>query len=331
MISTVQTKTSTKNHLNKSLIDAADWLVTLNSGETTAQEQSDFKRWFAQADNAQAYKELQQTWQQFELAQPKAAQQTLNYALANKPEINTSFSKTRLFSVSAIAGLALLLASQSQTGRFIGADHYSLTEHSQSITLSDNSKIQLPPRSAVNIHYSQNARHIELVKGQVFIEVARDANRPLTITSQHGSTTALGTAFSVEQKAAFTLVQVTESTVKVCAKSATSSCKTLSAGQRVQVNTQQVGPVQDTAKNMQLDWHQQTLTVDNQPLVAVLALLQQHYPGYLKYNAHALQGLNISGVFSLKNTHESLQLIGTILPVKVANYGSMVLVVNKGK
>ena len=311
------------------LSEAADWLVTLSSGECTSAEQADFQRWLQDKDNAQAYKALQHTWQKFDVMQPQAAQKTLNYALDNKPDINSFYHNARLFSIAAAVGLTLLLASQSQTARFISADYYSLTEQSQRFTLPDNSTIQLLPRSAVNIHYNQHGRNIELIKGQVFIDVARDTNRPLTITSQHGSATALGTAFSVADKGDFTQVKVTESTVRVCAKAASSRCKTLRSGQQTQVNTEQIGPVQDSAKQMVIDWQQQTLTVDNQSLVTVLELLQQHYAGYLKYDRQTLQGLTISGVFSLQNTQASLQLIATILPVSVEQYAGMVLVVNK--
>jgi ferric-dicitrate binding protein FerR (iron transport regulator) len=82
---------------------------------------------------------------------------------------------------------------------------------------------------------------------------------------------------------------------------------------------------------MHIDWQKQTLTVDNQSLTTVLDRLQRHYPSYLKYDQQALQSLTISGVFSLQNTQASLQLIATILPVSVEQYGAMVLMGKKTK
>lgn len=334
MILTVQDTNNNTDQINGSLIAAADWLVTINSGEFTAQQQAEFQQWLQRKENAQAYEALKKTWNKFDLDQPKAAQKTINFALANKPSVGKSIannftSKTRLYSIAALAGLSLVLASQSTSGRFVTADYYTLTERTQRFTLSDNSKIQLLPRSAVNIHYSQHQRHIELIKGQVFIEVAKDADRPLIITSQHGSAQALGTAFSVAVHEDDTSVQVTESHVNVCAKLVRSSCKTLSAGQQTTLTSKQVQAVTKTSDNFKIDWQQQTLTVDNQALSDVLNMLQQHYPGYLKYDDQAVKNLTISGVFSLQNTQDSLNLIAKVLPVKVRQYAGVVLILSK--
>lgn len=316
-------------HVSKALVEAADWLVTITSDDPSAKQQADFQQWLQREENIQAYKALEQTWNTFELEQPQAAHKTINDALANKPSANKFTTKARLYSVAALAGLSLFLASQSQSGRFISADYYTLTEHTQSFTLPDNSKIKLLPRSAINIHYSQGKRNIELIKGQVFINVAKDTNRPLTIISEHGRAQALGTAFSVSMQPQVTTVKVSESTVKVCGQLVSAPCKIVNAGQQTTLTAKQVQPIQSLNNKVQIDWQQQTLTVDNQALTDVLNILQQHYPGYLKYDEKALQGLTISGVFSLQNTQESLRLMGTILPVKVKKYADLVLVLTK--
>jgi len=319
----------TETKLTQAHIDAADWLVTLQSGEITRDEQIAFKAWYVHADNASAYDSLSKTWDKFSPAQADIAQKTLNDALQHDKNSNQTNTKVKNFSLAAITAIGLIYFTQSKNINMLSADHNNIASTTKTIPLDDNSQIRLPPRSAVNINYSKSTRNIELISGTVYIDVATDPIRPLIITSAHGHVTALGTAFSVQVKESNSIVNVIESTVNACAHTKTSSCIKVRSGEYAAIETNSVKKLATTNEAIAIDWQQQKIIVDNQPLTKVITILQQHYPGYIHLDEADFSEMIISGVFSLRNTNESLLLMASILPISVTQFTPHVIRVTR--
>lgn len=70
------------------------------------------------------------------------------------------------------------------------------------VVLTDGSRLHLNTSTRVRVAYTEQSRVLQLVKGELFIEVAKDAARPLTVATQTFSATAIGTAFGVAALAA---------------------------------------------------------------------------------------------------------------------------------
>jgi len=86
---------------------------------------------------------------------------------------------------------------------------------SNTINLPDNSKIILNTNSFVQVRYSQNARVIELQRGEIHIDVAHDKSRPLSVIAGGKVIQAVGTAFNVEVRSKLVELIVTEGKVLV--------------------------------------------------------------------------------------------------------------------
>lgn len=65
------------------------------------------------------------------------------------------------------------------------------------VTLPDGSVVTLNTNSKVAVDFSPAARNVELIRGQAYFEVAKDAARPFVVTAGTQRVTALGTAFDV--------------------------------------------------------------------------------------------------------------------------------------
>lgn len=65
------------------------------------------------------------------------------------------------------------------------------------VTLPDGSVVTLNTDSQISVDFSNARRSVELVRGQAYFEVAKDAVRPFSVTAGHQRVTALGTAFDV--------------------------------------------------------------------------------------------------------------------------------------
>lgn len=68
-----------------------------------------------------------------------------------------------------------------------------------SFTLQDGSQIQLNTNSLLKVNYSPTQRQLTLVRGEARFDVAKDKDRPFTVTVGEKSFTALGTIFNVQR------------------------------------------------------------------------------------------------------------------------------------
>jgi len=102
-----------------------------------------------------------------------------------------------LLSVNLIFDGSLLSSGQYQ------ANNRSLTTlvgEQANFMLPDGSKINLNTDSIVEVAFSSAHRTLTLIKGEASFDVAKDKNRPFTVTVGTQSFTALGTVFNVQKK-----------------------------------------------------------------------------------------------------------------------------------
>ena len=66
--------------------------------------------------------------------------------------------------------------------------------------LEDGTKITLNTGSRIGVRYSHDARLLHLESGEVHVEVAKDAQRPLSVLAGGHIVQAIGTAFNIEIK-----------------------------------------------------------------------------------------------------------------------------------
>src|SRR6185437_14303563 len=77
------------------------------------------------------------------------------------------------------------------------------------VALSDGSSVVLDTQSRIDVAYSPNERHVRLVSGQAWFQVARNPGRPFVVDAGDRRITALGTAFDVRLGSPEKSVQVT--------------------------------------------------------------------------------------------------------------------------
>jgi transmembrane sensor len=90
--------------------------------------------------------------------------------------------------------------------------------------LPDGSIVQLAPNSAIEVAFDTSSRDIHLLRGTLTIEVAKDSQRPLAVTTVRGmSVIAVGTKFTVGENYTATDIAVMEGTVEVMTHSGNSA------------------------------------------------------------------------------------------------------------
>lgn len=122
------------------------------------------------------------------------------------------------------AGLAASLAAvtlvwqlhSDSSQQQIAANVYATTgQDRRAITLDDGSVVDLDVDTRIAVRMSAERREIELVNGRALFAVAKDANRPFTVTADGSRTTALGTHFQVAKQSGHIVVTLTEGSIAV--------------------------------------------------------------------------------------------------------------------
>ena len=131
-------------------------------------------------------------------------------------EGRASGRRWRLVTAGAAAGvvvaLAVLLASDlsALSGRYAAG-----RGEQRQVVLEDGSRIVVNTDSEVAVRFHEFERSVQLVRGEAFFEVAKDAARPFVVRTGSAEVRAVGTKFSVRRNDSDTEVVVTEGRVRV--------------------------------------------------------------------------------------------------------------------
>lgn len=200
---------------------AAEWIVKIDAGEMTAQEYAAFSAWRdASEQHRDAFERLSVLW-----GAADELEVLNDYAEADKAsEIltktrNSAITK-RVFLTGAVpAGMlaAGAAAFSLQPGLFrrTSGTFKTVVGQQKTITLADGSKLELNTNSEVRVTYTELARTVRLVRGELFSDVQSDKNRPFSVVTDMGSVTAVGTSFSVRVREDKVDVMVAEGRVTV--------------------------------------------------------------------------------------------------------------------
>lgn len=319
---------------------AAHWHALIQSCEMSELAQKEFDAWNENKENSAAYQQMSIMWQQIDNIEVTLAKSTLENVLSEqkstehqtKKGTRATFTSVLLFVLALSTGSYLMnvdnkLSSYLRSG-YIFADYHTAIGEDRVITLNDNTRVHLNTFSAINVQYTNKQRTIELLQGEIHIEVAKDTNRPLVVITDHGTSRALGTQFIVQQRYNTTEVTVTESVVEVCATMHTiDRCQQIKAGQQTYMNTSSVLTPREINKQFIHHWSQQLLIVENQPVLNVLDELNRYHRGYIKIDRRSLTNYVVSGVFPLNDLTKSLQVLEGSIAIQVKSYTPLFTVI----
>jgi len=310
---------------------AAEWIVrlTADKAEERAAAQLGFEDWKQQDEqHAQAARRIESFIAQVQAVRDgdtqhgRAARAALS---ATRQPLKTQSSRlvARLFALSLAIGLSACLMLQPYSPAHLMADLRTATGQRSSTTLADGTRLTLNSASAVNLKLDTSSRTIELIDGDILVDVAPDASRPFRVKTAHGQIQALGTRFVVRREDGETVLTMLESKAFARAASPTTSRAQASAspgmvvaaGQRVRILPDRVEALEGIdPRSVAEAWKNHQLLVDDRPLTDVLDELNRHRPGTIRYSRQQLAGIKVSAVLPLDDTDRSLRLLATSLP-----------------
>ena len=298
---------------------AANWLTRLHDEDVSESERQAFNAW-CQADprHAVAIERMRALWGSFDTLPAQPARVALNRAFAPRP--------ARGVQAMAILGLVLCgWLGLEQLPVWMADQRTGVGERLQ-IALADGSQLQLNSNSAVDVRFDGHQRVVELLQGELWVDVAKDARRPFVVRTDQGTATALGTRYLVKRAPdGTTVVTVIESTVAV--KGDTNEGVKVMAGQRSILDHGRAEPPQAIDDTDPDAWTRGLLKVNDQPLSDVLQTLASYRHGLVRFDPQALRGLRVSGVFRLDDTAAALAALADNLPIQVEYFTDLLVVV----
>lgn len=204
-----------------------------------------------------------------------------------------------------------------QSWPMLTADYLNSGHQPNVVTLEDGSRLHLAPDSAVQVDYQPHQRTITLQRGEAFVEVSPNPQRPLSVSSGPLQVTAIGTAFAVRAQDSFSAAQVSvrSGTVQISCHGRQDDALQASAGSLIDADCQQsprAFPTRQQPPEQVAAWTHGQLVVNDRPVREVIAQLEPYLPGTLLLNADFAPTQRVTGVYTLDAPQEALQAVVSV-------------------
>lgn len=297
--------------LDEVVQQAIAWRVRLASGTATAHELRLCADWrAADPQHEQAWQRLEHLGQQFAGLSAPLARQALAGAQVDRQR-RRALKQLGLFGSLVAAGV---LGQHLQPWQPLLAQQRTGTGERRRLQLADGGTLYLNSDTALDIHYSNERRLIQLYQGEILVQTAADPlGRPFLVSTDQGLLRALGTRFQVRQQAHACELAVYLGAVE--ARPRGGLAQRIEAGQRVHLSAGALHEL-GSAHVDRGRWVDGLLVAHDMPLAEFLAELGRQRPGVLRC-APEVAGLRISGVFPLDDSDRVLAMLARTLPVRV--------------
>ena len=286
---------------------AASWFARNRNAPDRAERRT-FAAWHAEPAHARAYAEFEQLWA--DLAQLQQL---------NKPVALPTRKPSTWRPALAVAAALLCAVLAPSIGAPRELYHSQIAAHAKgmrTLNLPDGSTLYVNANTRLRLDFSAHQRIVHLDKGQLYIEVAADKERPLYVQAGEANVRVVGTGFDVRRSQQQLVVSVAHGQVafEPDAKSPTSL---LGAQQRA-IYSYAKGTLQQqtlTAEEV-ADWRSGHLSFRNRELASLIDELSLYRPQAPLQVNHAVAQLKVSGSLDVNDPDALLDALPALLPVK---------------
>lgn len=180
--------------------EAAYWCSLLAEGPLDDSDREAFESWLEESpDHRSFFDQAASMW----VALPLPVDDSELFPQQAEPWQQTTPRMRvpqRHFLLTAICVLAAVMAGGAGVHWLIAPKVYtSAIGHTETIALSDGSKVLLDANSQVRVKITGGERRIWLDKGRAQFQVSHDAHRPFSVVADDHAVVALGTQFTVDR------------------------------------------------------------------------------------------------------------------------------------
>jgi transmembrane sensor len=334
----------------RSLEEAAAWLVRLQEEEPTAAERSSFTDWLRESPlHVAAMLQVSQTeqvvktfdgWDEVPAAGepfsdtvvewPTSLRKTLDdkQVSGGAPARRAHRVQRGLLAAAAACVIAMVGAGLWWEGVIGGAVFETSIGERRDVALNDGSTLRLGPVSRVRVVLSEAERDVTLVRGEALFKVAKDPGRPFIVRADRAQVRAVGTEFGVERRDGAVIVTVAEgrvavtesasSTVPFLEGAANLALASLAAGEQLEVpHAGTAGVVRKVDSANSLAWANGRLVFENDTVSAIVQRFNQYNRIRLTVSDPQVAARRVSGSFEATDPDSFLTFLQSAVPITV--------------
>lgn len=333
---------------------AMDWLMRLSDDDVDESVVAEWSRWYqAQKGNKAAFDTLQEFSEQCDGLLDDRSRAARIQAMATAPSwhpmrgliarvdewVRAHSPTPSFFSLGALSA-ACLIAVAITLPRGYGErsadatvqDPIAQTLNVRETLLPDGSKIELAPKSSIEVAYSDDQRLLQLSSGEGYFSVAPNKNRPFVVKVGDLNVRAVGTEFNIRRTEGRVVVTVTKGTVDVYVGPGDQPASAFASGPvpgGVRVSegnevtwTGRVPMVASIDAKHAATWRQGRLEYIQEPLVSVVADINRYSAREIVIRDKNVGQLTFTGTVLTDNTEEWLHSLPGVFPVTISSDGS---------
>lgn len=192
----------------------------------------------------------------------------------------------------------------------------------RTVTLADGSEISAGGDTYLVATLLKHSRTVVLEQGEAFFHVAKDPNRPFTVSAAKATVTDIGTAFDIQRTPGRVVVAVAEGLVRVEALPHPGADKRgifqLRAGQRLSLERLDNAAVLSSVNPTWIAaWREGRLQYVDEPLDEVVADIARYSRRRIIIGNPEIAGLRITGVLFVQNINSWLASLQATFPIQV--------------
>ena len=325
---------------------AGFWVFTQHSGEWSTAAEQQLQDWLAQNDsNRREYERVLKLWQQLDQLKSasfparEAAQHLRTKRIQRKQRI-------RKAQRTGLMGLLVLTTAFSLNDYRLSDRYATAVGERKTIDLVDGSQITLNTDTQLSVKITSNRRVISLEKGEVYVTVAHEIDRPFDVIAGNGRIHDIGTSFNVYSANNMTQVTVAEGKVQVIPDSKITGTRWLDhfisrsafwlylnstpknnenvalvLGEQITYDDQGEvnAPIAINPTNI-IAWRSGRLVFEMAPLETVLSQVQRYHKVSFQYSGEALKQIRVSASFEIDNLPKILNTLQAAFPIKTKQF-----------
>lgn len=350
-------KTIAFPNLSKIEDQAATWVSKIDRG-LSGDEQSSLEMWLAESEfHGEALVRCASMWDLLDVLKPISKLVPMSTEAKTPAETNEGLYQyanridppaTKIWLVAASFMLligALIytnipLLSDSTTGPLAenAADSAPVFEQVYktavgeitSVSLIDGSVLQLNTDSEVQVRFTESHRSIELLSGEVYFDVAKDASKPFEVSVGDDMVTAIGTAFSIDagesllDRRSVLEVIVTHGQVRVNSTNRQLPLY-LERGQKAVARDDSFEVSYQADARSNLAWREGMVVFEGESLTEVVRELNRYTPLKFRLMDPQLKSISVGGFFKTGDLDQLLAMLESNFSVSSEIAGNEIL------
>lgn len=333
---------------------AASWIAIIDRG-INSDEQKALEAWLeASPLHGEALVKCASMWDLLDVLQPIAKlmpiDDTETPILANTSKAANEASWFSLLKVASVAVLIVgvgVFVSLSMTPQpatistIVTSESESLGDQTaqtyktavgeiSTVALADGSIVKLNTDSEMLVQFTNSQRNIELLQGEVYFDVAKDATKPFVVSVGDDQVTAIGTAFSVDasellnDQRSVAEVVVTEGRVRVNSRKGKQSLY-LVPGQKAVAGDDDLLVSANADSETLLAWREGFVVFEGESLTQVIREIDRYTPLKFRILDKDLASISVGGFFKTGDLDQLLLVLENNFGVASKQVGNEIL------